>query len=112
MNTRNLIKNEDLTPSERRKRASKAGKASVAARRRRKSIRELLEVALEMECSDGKTNAEAVVASMIAAAREGDVKAFVAIRDTVGEKPTTKIQVGLADDLDAQLGRIPDGDEP
>lgn len=27
-------------------------------------------------------------------------------------KFVTKIQVGLADDLDAQLGRIPDGDEP
>lgn len=27
-------------------------------------------------------------------------------------KFVTKIQVGLADDLDAQLGRIPDGNEP
>lgn len=36
MNENNLIRPEDLTPSERRESARKAGKASAAARRKKK----------------------------------------------------------------------------
>ena len=43
-NEQNLIKNEKLTPSQRRKNASKAGKASGASRRKRKALKEELEI--------------------------------------------------------------------
>ena len=39
-NEQNLIKNEDLTPEQRRANASKAGKASAAKRQIRKKLRE------------------------------------------------------------------------
>lgn len=39
-NPKNLIKNADLTPAQRKENASKAGKASVEVRRRRKTMRE------------------------------------------------------------------------
>lgn len=39
-NPKNLIKNADLTPEQRKENASKAGKASVEVRRRRKTMRE------------------------------------------------------------------------
>lgn len=95
----NLIKAEDLTSDQLRERARKGGLASVAKKRERKKFRELLEIALDMKSSGDMTHAENIVASMIQAAEEGDVKAFIAIRDTVGEKPEDKVQVGLADNL-------------
>ena len=51
-NEKNLIKNEDLTPSQRRKNASKAGKASVKARREKKTIQTLLNDLLNNPCKD------------------------------------------------------------
>ena len=48
-NEQNLIKNEDLTPEQRRKNASKAGKASAAARKKRKTLKEELLLLLETE---------------------------------------------------------------
>ena len=100
MNEGNLIRNEDLTPAERRERASKAGRASVAARRKKTALGELLKIALSMPSADGdRTNAEAIAASMIDAALMGDVKAFVAIRDTIGERPASRVEFGIADNL-------------
>lgn len=47
MNDRNLIRNEDLTPEQRRENARKAGIASGESRRRKKQLRELVRMALE-----------------------------------------------------------------
>lgn len=44
----NLVPNEARTPEERRENASKAGKASVAARRRKKQAAEYMRIALEL----------------------------------------------------------------
>ncbi len=51
-NEKNLIKNEDLTPSQRRQNTSKAGKASVKARREKKTIQTLLNDLLNTPCKD------------------------------------------------------------
>ena len=40
-----------------------------------------------------KTGAEAITLAMIKKASTGDVSAFLAIRDTIGEKPTEKQEV-------------------
>lgn len=57
-NEQNLIKNEDLTPSQRRENAKKAGKASVEARRKRKAMKEQLEtiLSLPLTLKDNKGN--------------------------------------------------------
>ena len=93
MSREHLVKNSDLTPEERQKRASKAGKASVKARQERKTIKERLLLALELKDSRGMTKAEQMALSMIEEAIGGDVRAFVAIRDTVGEKPKDEIEI-------------------
>ena len=53
-NEQNLIKNEDLTPSQRRKNASKAGKASVEAKRKRKAMKEQMEMLLSLPVKNDK----------------------------------------------------------
>ena len=71
-NEQNLKRFDRLTESERREIAAKAGRASGAARQRRKDMKELLEVALTMPSGNGdETNDEAIVAALIRAAREG-----------------------------------------
>lgn len=76
---------------EARKNGQKGGVRSGEARREKKRLRELLELALERKGDDGQTTAEAVTAALVAKALTGDVKAYEVIRDTVGEKPTDKV---------------------
>lgn len=91
-NEQNLIKPSDLTPTERRENASKAGKASGEARRKRKTLREELLALL----SDGDIQ-ERMSLALINEAIEGNnagsvTKAFETIRDTIGEKPIDKTE--------------------
>ena len=96
-NEQNLIKNEDLTPKQRRENASKAGKASGKARRNKKLLRECLEILLEkkMKGKNGETitGAEALTTKLFSEALKGNVKAFEVIRDTAGQKPVEKVQM-------------------
>ena len=52
MNENNLIRPEDLTSRELRERAIKGGKASAAARRKRKSMREKMKLLLSLPACD------------------------------------------------------------
>ena len=101
-NEQNLIRNEDLTPTERRERASKAGKASVEARRRRKTLKEELELLLE-KMEDGQTNQERMSISLFKEAIKGNTKAFEIIRDTVGEKPKDVIDANVNTEIKVTL---------
>ena len=96
-NEQNLIKPSDLTPTERRENASKAGKASGAARRARKTLKEELLLLL----SDGDTQSRlslALIEEALNGNKAGSVtKAFEVIRDTIGEKPTEKIMIADVD---------------
>ena len=96
-NEQNLLKPGDLTPSQRRANASKAGKASGEARRKKKLLRECLEILLEKEMTDKKgetmTGAEALSAKLFSEAMKGNVKAFEVLRDTAGQKPVEKVQM-------------------
>lgn len=100
-NEKNLIRNEDLTPEQRRANASKAGKASGEARRKKKLLRECLEILLEKEMTDKKgetmTGAEALSAKLFSEAMKGNVKAFEVLRDTAGQKPVEKVVVSEID---------------
>lgn len=53
-NIQNLIKSEDLTPEQRRKNASKAGKASAKKRRERKAMQEQMEMLLSLPIKNEK----------------------------------------------------------
>ena len=87
------------TGSEQVKIARLGGIASGRAKRERKTIREELEFLLEKKLKNNKgediSTREAISTAMIGQAIKGNVKAFIAIRDTIGEKPTEKTQTEL-----------------
>ena len=80
------------TTEEARRRGALGGKKSAEARKKRKALRELLEVALMMPSEDGGNRIDAIVSAIISKAEMGDTKAFEVIRDTLGEKPSDKLQ--------------------
>lgn len=95
-NEQNLVRGEEahkFTAEEH----SKGGKASAEARRRKRDLRNALELLLEKDFKDkdGKivSGAEAITAKLFQQAMNGNVKAFETLRDTVGQKPVEKIMV-------------------
>lgn len=111
MNDGNLT--HRLTVSEQRA----GGRASGQARRERRRLRECLEECLSMTTElDGEevTNAEAIAASMVRKAREGDVRAFVEIRNSVGEMPIARTQIeqtSIPPERYAEIERLLLGDD-
>ena len=87
------------TGSEQVEIARLGGFASGEAKRKRKTIREELEFLLAKQLKNNKgediSTREAISTAMIGQAIKGNVKAFIAIRDTIGEKPTEKTQTEL-----------------
>lgn len=81
--------------------ARKGGKKSAETRARRKSIRE----AFEAICSDQYTDEQGNEVDGITAmcmrqfqlAMDGDTKAFVEIRNSLGEMPVQKVEVDTID---------------
>lgn len=84
-----------------RRNGSKGGKRAAQAKRERKTLRQELEALLREDIHDrnGKVlnTQTALGTSLIKAALNGDVRAFIAIRDTIGEKPVEKVDVQAAD---------------
>ena len=78
-------------------RASEAGKKSAESRLARKTLREELLSLLESDVVDKKGNTKqaqvAMSAALIKQAISGNTKAFEIIRDTIGEKPTEKVEM-------------------
>lgn len=105
-NIDNLVKNEDRTPEERRKNATKAGKASGVARKRKKELKELLMLALSQPQTDDPStdNYMGITVALINKALNGDVKAFETIRDTIGQKPIEQQEVGLSAKIEIDYG--------
>lgn len=95
---KNLIPFSERTEEEQREMRSKGGKASGEARRRKANFRKTLNVLLtsQVEVDNIKdfleangvdsTYESAINFAMIQKALQGDVKAYVAIRDTLGTK--------------------------
>ena len=97
-NEQNLIRNEDLTPIERRERARKAGIASGKVRAERKTLREELLLLLAQGDTQNKLSL-----SLIQKALTGDTKAYEVIRDTIGEKPKDIIDANVNTEIKVQL---------
>ena len=81
-NEKNLIPFNERTKSQQREIASKGGKASVEAKRKRKTLKEELLLMLEDEEVQ-----KSVAVALIQEAQSGNVKAFGMLRDTIGEQP-------------------------
>ena len=94
MNNDNL---KVLTPSEAREQGRRGGIASGEARRERRRMRDLLEVALAMPHYDldgnCMTKGEAIVASMIEHAIDGDTRAARWVADRYEGKPRQSVEV-------------------
>jgi len=87
----NLKPFNQLTEEEQRELARKGGIASGKARAERKKFKDDLIAALEA-MKDGKTVQELGVEAIISKFIAGDMQAFTIVRDTIGEKPTDKIE--------------------
>lgn len=105
-NEQNLIDNSRLTPSERRESASRAGKASGRARRKKADLRKAFETILQANVSSKETqkqleslgfdstNEMALAMVMMQKAMTGDVRAFEQIAKI------TSMSFYAKDDLD------------
>ena len=110
-NEENLLKAENLTSEELRDRARKGGIASGKARRAKKAFKETLETLLSMSMENGKEVSvddiasfkgikgqnisvqEAILIAQVQKAMKGDTRAAEYLRDTVGQKPSDKVEV-------------------
>lgn len=113
----NLINPKDRTSEELREMTRKGGIASGEARRRKKTMREALELLMfhtklneqtkQMLQAEGIKDAEdfnhqmVITRSLIAKAEAGDVQAYNAICAMIGEKPAEKVDLsgGMENEL-------------
>lgn len=112
---KNLKANTDRTPSERQELARKAGQASGAARRKKRSLQEWAQVMMQIPATDPKliammdaagipkeeqtAGAEMLLAVQNKTIQKGNHDALKVIRDTAGEVPVQRVAIGNADDL-------------
>lgn len=120
---------QNLKPSEYKlsqEEAKKGGIASGAARRRKRKLRELVELFGEMDVSDkARSQMEKMgipeelmtrkmqpVVALFNKANKGDVSAFNAIRDIIGEKPVDETKLTGTLDTNVQIGYVQTGVTP
>jgi ribosome-binding protein aMBF1 (putative translation factor) len=104
----NLIAANELTEDQLRKMASNGGKKSAEVRRRKKTMREALEMLMyktelpeqtkQMLKAEGISKEDfnhqmVITRSLIAKAESGDVQAYNAICAMIGEKPAEKMEM-------------------
>lgn len=61
--------------------------------RKKKTIREMIEKELRKVTENGTTCGEEMAAALVREARNGNVKAFLAVLQATGEKPSDKLEV-------------------
>lgn len=114
------------TESEAREKGTQGGIASGKARRRKRKLRELVELFGEMDVSDkARSQMEKMgipeelmtrkmqpVVALYNKANKGDVSAFNAIRDIIGEKPVDETKLTGTLDTNVQIGYVETGVTP
>lgn len=93
---------DEISAKEHREIASRGGKASVESRRKKKMLKECLEILMQKDAgrdSNGKpiTAVEAMSIAAMKGAMNGDWKAWELVRDTVGQKPVDKVMISEVD---------------
>lgn len=106
--TDNLIPLNERTKDEQRKIAARGGIASGEARRKKKKFKAVLNELMKMDVInrdhieilesigidvDSATLQTVIAAAMVQQACNGNVKAYIAVRDTLGEVPKAKVEV-------------------
>ena len=99
-----------MTPEQRAENGRKGGLAKREATRKRKEMRETLDILLNMPMKKGKiytaedikcfadlkgkniTIDQAMMVCLIQKALKGDINAIAMVRDTIGEKPVEKVE--------------------
>ena len=111
MNEQNLKPNSERTPSERKELARKAGKASGKARREKRTMKQLLEIALSLMVTNKKgetaSRKEVIAIQLVNRAASGDLKAIDLLTKLIGEqivRQETQVTVkkDKFDDMSAQ----------
>lgn len=122
-NEKNLIPNSERTPEELREIAAAGGRASGAARRRKKSLKEAADLYLSLPVTDRRVwnklardgvepddvdNQMAVVAGLTMRAIKGDSKAAKVLFDLLGDNGNTDSQDALErlDEVLSQIGGV------
>ena len=114
------------TGEEQAKIAKRGGEASGEARRAKRSLREFVEIFSELKVKDEvknmmkelgipeelMTRKMQPVVALFNRANKGDVSAFNAIRDILGEKPIEKTQLSGGLDNNVTIGFVETGIEP
>ena len=88
MNEENLIPMNERSESEVRELGRKGGIKSGEARREKKLFKEAIEKKLGQSL-------DSMIDAMITQAQTGNVQAITFLRDTIGEKPTDKIEADV-----------------
>ena len=96
MNEENLIPQSERTKEEQREIARKGGIASGKARREKKIFKEAIEKQLGQSI-------DSMIKSMIEQAKSGNVQAITFLRDTIGEKPTDKVEAEVNSDVNINI---------
>lgn len=101
-NPQNLIQNQPKekqpTPKQRRKNASKAGKASAAATAQRKTLKAELLLLLSEGDVQQKMSLALINEAINGNSAGSVVRAFEAIQAAIGEKPRDELEIGNLDD--------------
>ena len=111
-NEENLIPVTELTESEARELSRRGGIASGVARRKKKTMRDTINLALGLrsELTDAEIerymrvgfadedidNQAKIIMGIMKLAADGDIRAAEFIRDTAGQKPTDKLDMSHA----------------
>lgn len=119
MNEKNLIPNEERTPSERRRNASKAGKASGKKRREQKTVREILstildgnakgnaqfaKIATKLGVSDKKSVKDIfTLVCLLNSVKEGDLSDLERLSRLLGEENQKEQNNGILEELTEYL---------
>lgn len=119
----------DMTPEQLAEYGRKGGIASGIAKRKKKAMRETLDVLLSMPTKSGKyadiesiknfaalkgkniNVQEALVIAMLQKAIKGDVKAAEWIRDTAGQNPSVKLEAEVDTDINITIDYGDNGDD-
>jgi len=81
----NLVSFADRTPEERRELGRLAGIASGEAKRKKKEMREMLKICLEMKNNKGLTYKQLATMGLINGAIKGNAQNYRTILETLGE---------------------------
>jgi len=105
--TKNLIPLNKRTKEEQKAIVTQGGIASGIARNRNKTFKEELLMLLDMD-----DNLNRMSVAVVKKALDGDLKALEIIRDTVGQKPSDKVEnINIEVSLEDYVNKVEDTNE-